>query len=316
MIKTHSNWINFQGTDIGGSIRMPSFYCGIYGHKPTTQICNTRGCTFRLGTEKNTMVVVGPMTRYASDLKPIFEVLVGPKQASYLKLREKVDLKKLRFFYCADSGDMKCSKICSDLTRSMDKVVKHFYDTTGREVELVKLKGAELSSKLWRFWMTQEPGNFPYLLGDSSDINPFIEISKKLLGQSQYTLASIYSLIDSLLPAEKADEMKRITKELNDEIATLLGDDGVLFYPSTAYPAPFHYAAFVQIYNFHYWSLMNSLHLPATQVPLGLNSDGLPLGIQVVAAKNQDRLCFAVAEEIERQLGGWVAPFRSLVNSE
>jgi fatty acid amide hydrolase 2 len=311
-----TNLYNFKGTDIGGSIRMPAFYCGIYGHKPTSNLVNTRGCTLRTGTEKQTMVVAGPMTRYASDLKPIFEVLVGPKQALNLKLHDKVDLKKLRFFYCLDSGDMKCSKICSDLARTMHKVTKHFYDTTGREVEFIKLKGAEKSSKLWRYWMTQEPQYFPYLLGDSSDLNLFAEIAKKFIGQSDYTLASIYSLIDSLLPAEKADEMKRLTKELSEELENLLGDDGVLFYPSTAYPAPYHYAAFVQIYNFHYWSLFNSLHVPATQIPLGLNSEGLPLGIQVVAAKNQDRLCFAVAEEIERQVAGWTEPFRSLANSQ
>lgn len=143
-------------------------------------------------------------------------------------------------------------------------------------------------------------------------MNPLIELAKKLFGQSEYTLASIYSLIDSILPAEKAAKMRKITQELDEEIAELLGEDGVLFYPSTTYTAPFHYAAFIQVYNFHYWSIMNVLQLPATQVPLGLDSEGLPLGIQVVAAKNQDRLCLAVAEELDRKFGGWVAPFASV----
>lgn len=150
----------FSGTDIGGSIRMPAFYCGIFGHKPTTGLVNTRGCTMRTGIEKSTMVVAGPMTRYAIDLKPILEVLVGPKNAHDLKLNEKVDVKKLRYFYCLDNGDLKCSSICSDLKKSIQRVVTHFYDISGKDVEFVKLKGAEASSKLWRFWMTQEPGNF------------------------------------------------------------------------------------------------------------------------------------------------------------
>lgn len=149
------------------------------------------------------------------------------------------------------------------------------------------------------------------MLGNSKNVNPLIELAKKLCGQSDYTLASIYSLIDTILPEEKAEVMRKITKDLDEEIQDLLGDDGVLFYPSTTHPAPFHYAAFIQIYNFHYWSLLNVLNLPATQVPLGLNSQGLPLGIQVVAAKNQDRLCLAVAEELDREFGGWVAPFES-----
>lgn len=291
---------------------MPAYYCGIFGHKPTTHLVNTRGCTFRTGNEKHTMVVAGPMTRYAVDLKPIFEILVGPKNASALRLSEKVDVKKLRYFYCLDNGDMKCSAISSEVKNSIERVVSHFYDISGNDVQFVKLNGAEKSSKLWRYWMTQEPGNFKYMLGNSKEVNPIIELVKKLAGKSEYTLASIYSLIDSILPAEKADLMRKVTKELDEEVEQLLGDDGVLFYPSTTYAAPFHYAAFIQVYNFHYWSLLNVLNLPATQVPLGLNSQGLPLGIQVVAAKNQDRLCLAVAEELEREFGGWVAPFDTL----
>lgn len=266
----------------------------------------------RTGAEKNTMVVAGPMTRYAVDLKPILEVLVGSRNANILKLSDQVDVKKLRYFYCLDNGDMKCSGICSEVKKSIDKVVTHFYDISGKDVQFVKLKGAETSSKLWRYWMTQEPGNFGYMLGNSKEVNPLIELGKKLFGQSDYTLASIYSLIDSILPAEKAEVMRKITKELDEEIEELLGDDGVLFYPSTTYAAPFHYAAFIQVYNFHYWSLLNVLHLPATQVPLGLNSQGLPLGVQVVAGKNRDRLCLAVAEEMDREFGGWVAPFENV----
>lgn len=290
---------------------MPAYYCGIFGHKPTPGLANTRGCSLRSGNEKETMVVVGPMTRYAMDLKPIFEVLVGPKNANFLKLHEKVDVKKLRYFYSLDNGDLKCSAICSEIKKSIDRVVAHFYDISGRDVEFVKLKGAEASSKLWRYWMTQEPGNFNYMLGNSKDVNPLIELFKKLTGQSDYTLASVYCLIDSILPAEKAEKMRKITKELDAEVEELLGDDGILFYPSTTYAAPFHYAAFVQIYNFHYWSLQNVLNLPATQVPLGLNSQGMPIGVQVVAGKNRDRLCLAVADELDRTFGGWVAPFES-----
>jgi fatty acid amide hydrolase 2 len=65
---------SFKGTDIGGSIRMPSFYCGVYGHKPTVGIINTKGCTLRTGKELSSMVVAGPMTRYAADLMPLFKV--------------------------------------------------------------------------------------------------------------------------------------------------------------------------------------------------------------------------------------------------
>lgn len=54
---------------------MPAFYCGVFGHKPTVGLVNTRGITHRTGKEPSTMVVAGPMARYARDLKPLMKVM-------------------------------------------------------------------------------------------------------------------------------------------------------------------------------------------------------------------------------------------------
>jgi fatty acid amide hydrolase 2 len=54
--------------------------------------------------------------------------------------------------------------------------------------------------------------------------------------------------------------------------------------------------------------VFNLTGLPATQVPLGLNDDGLPLGVQVVAGHGRDHVAIAVAQELERVFGGWVPP--------
>ncbi|XP_058815862.1 fatty-acid amide hydrolase 2 [Topomyia yanbarensis] len=297
------------GTDIGGSIRMPAFYCGIFGHKPTSGIVNTRGCTLRTGREVSTMVVAGPMTRYASDLRPIMKTLVGPKATVALKLNEKTDLKKLRYFYCTSSGDIRCSSVHPQLQRAMGRVVDHFQNIAPDGVRKVTLKGTEKTSQMWRYWMTQEPASFNNLLGNGKQLSPFVELAKKITGSSEYTMASIYSLIDSVMPPEKADKIKEITRQCDQELTDLLGDDGILFYHSTTHSAPYHYSAFVNVYNFSYWCLFNVLHVPATQVPLGLDPDGLPLGIQIVATRNRDRHCLAVAEELERAFSGHIPPF-------
>lgn len=91
-----------------------------------------------------------------------------------------------------------------------------------------------------------------------------------------------------------------------------MGSDGVLIYPSTTFTAPYHYSAFLRPYNFSYWGIFNVLHLPVTQVPLGLDKDGLPLGVQIVAAPFNDHLTIAVATELEKIFGGWVPPFKVL----
>jgi fatty acid amide hydrolase 2 len=45
---------------------------------------------------------------------------------------------------------------------------------------------------------------------------------------------------------------------------------------------------------------------------MGLNHEGLPIGVQVIAAPYQDRLCLAVAKELETAFGGWVPPSISI----
>lgn len=44
------------GTDIGGSLRMPAYFCGIFAHKPTSFLISTKGLSLRTGTEGDTMV--------------------------------------------------------------------------------------------------------------------------------------------------------------------------------------------------------------------------------------------------------------------
>ncbi|KAL7729072.1 hypothetical protein ACLKA6_019900 [Drosophila palustris] len=297
------------GTDIGGSIRIPAFNCGVFGHKPSSGAINMAGCTFRTGKEKETMVAVGPMTRYASDLRPIMKILLEPGLNSVLQLDKKVDMKRLRYFYMPNNGMRQCNPINRETERVMYKVRKHFENLSGQEVQLAKVPETQLTSKMWRYWMTQEPANFNQLLGNGVELNPFVELFKKLLGQSDYSMAAIYSLIDGVLPKEKEKMIRAATKKCKQFLQELLGDDGVLFFHSSPRTAPFHYYPLVKFMDFSYFSLFNVLRLPATQVPMGLDANGMPLGIQVVSNHNNDRLCLAVAEELERTFGGWVPPF-------
>lgn len=253
-------------TDIGGSIRMPAYYCGLFGHKGTVKVVNTRGVTERTGEEKHTMVVAGPITRYAKDLLPLFKVLAGPKKSLELKLDSDVDLTKLKYYYIDNIGDIKCTPVSSEVKCAMRKVVAHFETLTKQSVPKVSLPGTECTSKMWRYWMTQEPANFNNLLGNGKRLNPIVELIKKLTGQSEYTWGAIYSLVDELLPQENEKKMRDLTHKCGEALETLLGDDGVLFFPSYPRTAPFHLAPLVQIYNFSYWALFNVLLGPATQV--------------------------------------------------
>lgn len=88
----------------------------------------------------------------------------------------------------------------------------------------------------------------------------------------------------------------------------MLGSDGVFIYPTAPQPALYHYETIVKPFDFAYTSIFNVLGLPATHCPMGLNKEGLPIGIQVIAGRNQDRLTIAVARELEKAFNGWVPP--------
>ncbi len=71
------------GSDIGGSLRAPAHFCGVYAHKPTFALIPSRGHTAPpyppLPFEPD-LAVVGPMSRSASDLSDLLDVIAGPDE--------------------------------------------------------------------------------------------------------------------------------------------------------------------------------------------------------------------------------------------
>lgn len=90
---------------------------------------------------------------------------------------------------------------------------------------------------------------------------------------------------------------------------SFLGDNGVMFYPTYPVASLRHGESFAKMAGVMYTMIFNILEFPSTHVPLGKDSNGHPIGIQVVAAPYQDRLCLCIAAELEAAFGGWVPPF-------
>src|SRR5581483_5494218 len=69
------------GSDIGGSLRVPAFHCGVYAHKPTYALVPSRGHTpppFPPLPLDRDLAVIGPMARSAADLSLLLDVMAGP----------------------------------------------------------------------------------------------------------------------------------------------------------------------------------------------------------------------------------------------
>jgi amidase len=71
------------GSDIGGSIRVPAHFCGVFGHKPSLGLVPLRGYSLPPAPPvpgQGDLAVVGPMTRTASDLALALDVIAGPDE--------------------------------------------------------------------------------------------------------------------------------------------------------------------------------------------------------------------------------------------
>ncbi|XP_026725934.1 fatty-acid amide hydrolase 2-B [Trichoplusia ni] len=300
------------GSDIGGSIRMPAYFNGIFGHKPSRNIVSNEGQYPVPESELlDSFLGIGPMTKHAVDLKPILKIISGDNSKK-LELDKPVDLTKLKYFYQFSNNAPIVDEVDPEIKAAMKKVtefLKRQYQIDAEEKNIPMLRK---SMPIWLTTMKGKKRFGEYIMKNDSIGGICWEIVKHFFGLSGNTLIALFtSLVDHSgveVGSEKYNEYLKLRENLEAIFSTMLGENGVFLFPSHPTPAPYHNEPLVRPLNFCYTAIINCLGLPATTIPLGLSREGLPIGIQVVANHNQDRLCLAVAEELDKAFGGWVEP--------
>ncbi|KAF7380722.1 hypothetical protein HZH66_014098 [Vespula vulgaris] len=319
------------GSDIGGSIRMPCFFNGIFGHKPSKGIVSNDGqYPSAHSDDQNQLLAIGPMCRHAQDMRPVLKVLAD-KNAEILNLDDKVDISKIQFYYMEDDGGQYfVSPVDQEIKCAMRKVVLHFEKAYKIKATKIHVRKFKKSIALWLANMTSKDNkDFSYELSNrNGNINILWEFVKWLMFLSNHTLIALLTATFERFGikhgSEQYTKLIQESKDLYQEFKDILGEDGIFLYPTHPTAAPLHHEPLIKAFNFSYTAIINVLGLPATACPLGLNKQGLPIGIQarhricfifslkschkVIGGLNQDRLTLAVAEEIEKGFGGWVPP--------
>jgi fatty acid amide hydrolase 2 len=302
------------GSDIGGSIRMPAFFNGVFGHKPTGGLVPCSGQFPVPHGEACSYVATGPLCRRAEDLMPLLRIMAGPDgEDPACKVMEigdvsKVNIADLKVVSIESNGRVAVSE---DLRDAQRKVFRHL-ERKGAEVSDVMLADLQKSFEIWSSMLSAAGGDsFAQLLKQYKPFRPVPEFLRWVVGNSPHTLPALILAVAEEVPKylpSEADRYLALGQRLREDFAVLLGNNGVLLYPSYASPAPMHYKPMFPPFNWIYTAILNVMKFPVTQVPLGLNAEGIPLGVQVAALPGNDHLTIAVALELEKAFGGWVPP--------
>jgi fatty acid amide hydrolase 2 len=304
------------GSDIGGSIRMPAFFNGVFGHKATGGLVPGTGQFPLSENDALRYLCTGPIARRAEDLMPLLRVLAGPDGADAgckefeLGDPESVAISSLTVLDVRGNGFLRVS---AALKESQERVADALA-ARGAAVRRIKVDALKRSLEIWSALMkTAADTTFAELLGDGNRIPAGRELLKWTVGRSDHTLpAIVLALIErgvDFMP-NRTKRFVAMGHELRAELASTIGPNGVLLYPPYTMVAPRHNVPLFPPINWIYTAIFNVTELPVTQVPLGLTAKGLPLGIQVAAAPGNDHLSIAVAMALEDAFGGWVPPPR------
>ncbi|GFG29557.1 hypothetical protein Cfor_12374 [Coptotermes formosanus] len=289
------------GSDIAGSLRIPAAFTGIFAHKPTPGVVSHVGHN-PTSTDENwsRFFTFGPMSRYAEDLAPMLKVLAN-KNADKLRLDEKIHIRDMKVYYMEDDGGSRLtSGVGREIKAAMQKVdikeMRYAYEISVPLVlQLNDITSVHTSDHHPKPWKTIILDLLKFFTCLSENTFPVI----------CYAIAKKLSL---LISGRRLAELKRRNASLRNELYELLGTDGVFLYPTFVDCANFHLENFYKFFNVTYTLIMNALEIPVTNCPVGMNGQGLPIGIQVVAAPFQDRLSIAVANELQTAFGGWKEP--------
>jgi amidase len=287
------------GTDIGGSVRIPANFCGVFGHKPSFGIVSQRGYLDRVGGGKidADINVFGPLARSAEDLDLLLGVLAGPNAEDAPAWR--LDLPAPRH------QELSAYRIGTWLDDPAAEVDTEVGAVLAAAVEALAGAGAHVDAARPAVAMAEAQHLF------NSLILPAISVS--LEGPIGEALGGPHRAWLDLHQAR--GEMRQRWAEWFTRFDVLLCP----VMPMAAFPHDHHGTLndrFVTINGrsrnqadtLAWTGLVGVVYLPSTVVPVGRTSTGLPVGIQVVGPYLEDRTALLVAARLAALTGGFVAP--------
>ncbi len=310
------------GSDIGGSIRNPSHFCGVFGHKPTFDIVSLRGHIPPMPglfpgdyTMSGDIAVIGPMARTAGDLKMCLELIAGaqkPQQTAWtfsLPPSRKKHVKEFKVGIWLDDPDFPVdSQVGGCLSDLVDRLAAAgarieaarpeicFRDCHDIYVRLLTaVPNAGISREVFAGMQAEllklDPGDkrfYAQLIRGATLLHRDWVVLDYLRLMMRQKWADYFTEFDVLLcPAAPVTAFEHDHSDFFTRTLTVNGREKP-------------YADVMSA-----WAGLSCVsYLPATVAPAGLSESGLPVGVQIVGPYLEDYTPIAFANEIEKINGG------------
>jgi amidase len=307
------------GSDIGGSIRNPAHFCGVYGHKPTWGVVPPQGHALPGAAASPDIAVCGPLARSAEDLALSMGIISGAEPLD--QPGWQLNLPKPRQNSLADfrvaiwSTDELCPVVnevaeraeqlgetLSKLGAKVSHAARPQFDFARAQVTYLSLLNSIMGASL-----APEQIENARAAAAASDPND-------MSAETVMARGSVLSHRHWLAHNNERERLRYAWKEF-------FNDWDILICPQTSSPAfPHDHRPFPartlpvngvdQPYlDQLFWAgIVTTSYLPSTVFPTGPSRDGLPIGLQAVGAEYNDYGTIEFARLVANEIGGFVAP--------
>ena len=302
-----------EGTDGGGSIRIPASWCGVYGYKasfgrvPAVMRPNAFAAS-------SPFLFEGPLTRTVEDAALAMTALAGHNPRDPFSLDDQVDfmaatrrsIKGLKIAYSPNFDVYPVDKQVADV---VGKAVKSF-EEAGAHVEEVKVGIQRPQQELSDLWCRL------IIPTSVAACESFKSQGIDLLGEHRDDFPSEYlewveraykiSALDSVRDQESRTEVYDAIQDVLDNYDLLVTptlaclpvdntDDG-----NTRGPTQINGEKVDPLIGWCLTYFVNFSGNPAASIPAGLSEDGLPVGMQIIGRRNADADVLAASAAFER----------------